>query len=484
MSATLRAGTGRQDISNYDLTVHDPLQVKALYLEQGGTSAVILTMDTISIGGGYDVEDGFLPELRRRLEQRTGIPGGHLLVNASHTHTPGRMLCSHAEQLERALAAIVQAQAGAVPVRFGAGRGIERRFGFNRTLRLRDGRQWTVRQSNPCPWDEEVATVAPHDPEVIVWRFDRMDGTPLAVLFNFGCHPLLGLPGHPVTANFPGFAAARLEKELGCGCQALFVQGAGGDVVEENFKDTGVRDARLPGQYLAETCADIWRGIAPVAEEPLRLIRREVAFPRRTDIPARMAALRERQREHLAGLRFTSLNFRAFLPLYLQHALNPAVPGGYGYRYQVEAARGEALQVQTDAKNRQDVQKYLSNLKSMEELAQIEDALGTLQFHQELINRLGAEAPSEILALRLGESALVSSATEMLSAVGMRLKRSSPFAVTMVSAYSNGYLHYGVPAEDYGLGGYESTECNLAPAWQACAEAVSGELLTALRQTP
>lgn len=483
MSVFLRVGTSRQDISNYNLSVHDPLWVKALYLEQDGTEAVILTMDTISIGGGYDVEDDFLPELRRRLERQIGLPGLNLLINASHTHTPGRMLCSHAEQLDRALTAICQARAGAEPVRFGSGSGQERRFGFNRTLRLQDGRQWTVRQSNPCPWDDDVASLAPHDPEVIVWRFDRMDGTPLAVLFNFGCHPLLGLPGYPITANFPGFAATRLEKELGHGCQALFLQGAGGDVVEENFKDTVVRDARIPGQYLAETCADIWRGINPEASVSLRLSNRAVVYPRRSDIFARMAALHAQQREHLAGLRFTSLNFRSFLPLYLQYGLNPAAPGAYGYRYRHESAHGEDLLMQTDVKNRQDLQKYLSNLKSMEELAQIEDALGTLQFHQDLIDRLGAEAPSEIFALRLGESALISSATEMLSAVGLRLKQSSPFARTIISAYSNGYLHYGVPAADYGLGGYESTECNLAPEWQAQCETASLDLLTRLRQT-
>ncbi|MBN1674898.1 MAG: hypothetical protein JXR37_27890 [Kiritimatiellae bacterium] len=41
---------------------------------------------------------------------------------------------------------------------------------------------------------------------------------------------------------------------------------------------------------------------------------------------------------------------------------------------------------------------------------------------------------------------------------------------TFVGAFSNGYLHYGPPADHYDRGGYEVTECLLAPDWQRIFE--------------
>lgn len=49
-----------------------------------------------------------------------------------------------------------------------------------------------------------------------------------------------------------------------------------------------------------------------------------------------------------------------------------------------------------------------------------------------------------------------------------------------MAAFSNGYLHYGAPAEYYDKGGYEVTECLLAPEWQAIYEAKAIELLNRL----
>ena len=86
---------------------------------------------------------------------------------------------------------------------------------MNRTLRLKNGQCWTVRHTNPCPPDEEVAGVGPIDPEIGILRIDRMDGRPLAVVYNFACHPLFGDPGGAVTANFPGVASQVIEENLG-----------------------------------------------------------------------------------------------------------------------------------------------------------------------------------------------------------------------------------------------------------------------------
>lgn len=84
---------------------------------------------------------------------------------------------------------------------------------------------------------------------------------------------------------------------------------------------------------------------------------------------------------------------------------------------------------------------------------------------------------------------------EMLAEVGFNVKRASPFARTYVISNSNGYLVtcYSPPASYYGRGGYEVTECLLAPEWEAVfMQALEGssrswpqtEVAAAGRRTP
>jgi hypothetical protein len=65
---------------------------------------------------------------------------------------------------------------------------------------------------------------------------------------------------------------------------------------------------------------------------------------------------------------------------------------------------------------------------------------------------------------------------------GLNLKKASPFKHTLVSAYTNGYMHYGAPADYYGKEGYEVTECLLASEWQRIYESKAVEIMNKLYQ--
>ena len=65
---------------------------------------------------------------------------------------------------------------------------------------------------------------------------------------------------------------------------------------------------------------------------------------------------------------------------------------------------------------------------------------------------------------------LITSTTEVLTEVALNIKNASPFEHTFIAAFSNGYIHYGPPAADYDKGGYEVTECFIAPDWQQIYE--------------
>ena len=165
-TGSLRAGVAKSDITTSEpgVKVNDPLYAKALVLDDGETKVVILAVDAVAIGGICDIQDDFLGKLRRRIEGELGVPAGHVLVNASHTHTPDRMVCEDAEQLSRTFDAVKRAMANMTPVTVGVGVGHEDRFVINRTLRLKSGLHWTIRHANPCPPDDEVDGLGPVDP--------------------------------------------------------------------------------------------------------------------------------------------------------------------------------------------------------------------------------------------------------------------------------------------------------------------------------
>ena len=64
----------------------------------------------------------------------------------------------------------------------------------------------------------------PVDLEYGLIRLDRADGTPLAVLFNYACHPVvLGPDNYEYSADYVGTACATVEEQLKIKC--LFLQG-------------------------------------------------------------------------------------------------------------------------------------------------------------------------------------------------------------------------------------------------------------------
>lgn len=473
---SLRAGVATCEITIHapDDTIRDPLYAKALVLDDGTTRAAIVTMDTTAIGGrdisrGYlpDVSDDFLPQLRGRVQAELDIPGGHVLVNASHTHPPGPLLCNDDQQLDRVFEIIRRAASDMTAVRMGAGSGREDRITINRGLQLRNGQTWTIRHANPCPPDDEVVAVGPIDPEIGVLRIDRLDGRPLAVVYNFACHLLFGDARGAITANFPGVASKLIEQTLGHGTVALFLQGAAGDVVDVLFKDFArPRDIEPLGVMLGLSTLQAWRSIA-TADVTLGVLSETIALPRRTDIPEQISQLQQEQEALLESLRGTTLNFRSFLPLYLQHKLHPEHPSDYSYRYLQEQALNQDSRIAMDAFTGRLVDKYLKNVLAMERLVVIREDLDTLRKHQQInADSASPTVAAEVQGIRIGDSVVITSPAELLVEVGLNLKQASPYEHTLVAPFSNGYLHYGIPAGAYGRGGYESMECLLAPQWQ------------------
>jgi len=308
-----------------------------------------------------------------------------------------------------------------------------------------------------------------------------LDGRPLAVVYNFASHLLLGSPKANITADFPGVTSQYLEENLGHDVMAFFLQGAGGDIAEVSKSD---RDHPVSshdfGTTLGQSVLKAYRDIKP-SPAGLQVIPAVVEFPLRTDIPDVVTALKREQAEMTASLRYTSLNFKAFLPLYLKYTLHPDFPAHWAYRYMQADQAGNIGFRAMDRRNRLAVEKYLDSLGSMEKMARNEEKIATLEKHQEVIEALGtATVPAEIQGIRIGDCVLIAAPMEVLAEIGFNVKKASPFKHTYIVSLANGYLHYAPPASYYPRGGYEVTECLLAPAWEEIFEGAAREILSAL----
>jgi len=454
--------------------IDDPLFVRALVLDDGSEKLVLITMDVTAIGARsisqyilIDSADDFMPNLRKRIEQELGIPGCNVSVSASHTHPPGRLLCDDGAQIDKTIEAIKKALQNMVPVTIGVGSGYENTLTVNRTMIMKDGTDYSWR---PEPPGDEIERLRPIDPEIGILRIDRLDGSPFAVVYNFASHLLVGCKKGKITADFPGVTSRYLEDNLGPDAMAFFLQGAGGDIMEAFYDD--LENPRGKYDFGNRLAQSVLKGYRKIATGPanLKIVTKHVQFPLRTDIPDVVAALKREQAE-----------IKAFLPLYLKYSLNPDYPSHSPYRYMQADDCGDDTFRTLDDQNRLQVKKYLDSIRTMELMAVNELKIATLEKHQEIIDEIGtATVPAEIKGIRIGDCVLIAAPMEVLSEVGFKVKKNSPFKYTYIVSNSNGYLHYSPPASYYARGGYEASECLLAPEWEKIFEKTVHEILKEL----
>ncbi|MBL8213757.1 MAG: hypothetical protein JNK87_23765 [Bryobacterales bacterium] len=469
--AALRAGAARVDITDREAgPVAEASYVKALAIEDGATRAVIVTVDAVAIGGIGRIDDGYLGRVRGAVERELGIPAKHILVNASHCHS---VIRRDVDALT--IEAVRQAWRALTPVRAGAGRGMEDRIQENRRMKLRDGRETDVRRAYAMPRDEDVVSTGPIDPEIGLLRLDRVDtGAPLAVVYLFAAHPIQGAPDNGNTADYPAFASRAIEENLGAGVLAFFVQGCAGDINPARYKNVHEpHDAEPLGNRLGLSALRGLRAIRTTEGATLRVVNETLALPRSSDTAARMAKLRARREELLKSLQGTTLNFKTFVTLYLEHQLSGGMPAYYAHGYLHEKDRGRQDLRTLDEENRAAIQAYLRNVETMEELTRLQTNLALIEQHHAEALKLPPTLEVEVAGLRIGDFRLVLFPGELTVQIGLNIKQRAPGPFTFVAGYSNGYIFYTPTAEQRRNPGYAQEDCDtlVAPEWQGLFEA-------------
>lgn len=243
----------------------DPLYARVLVLEAGDQRLAYVDLD---LGRTFNEKE--LAQLRQAAKQSSGIDD--LIVQAIHTHA-GPVLMDYypsgppaweTADLGKIEQAIHQAQESAVPARLGVGYG-RAYIGYNRWRANPDGKVTMI-------WNNAAqAPTAPVDPTVAVLRIDRMDGTPLAILVNYACHPVtFGSDNLQFSADFPGVMCKVVEQAFGGKPLAFFVQGAAGDInvyyAGTPVDDGAVQKRDWAGEHLGGAAARVAKRIQTKAD--------------------------------------------------------------------------------------------------------------------------------------------------------------------------------------------------------------------------
>lgn len=408
---------------------HDDLEITGLVLARDQEILVLLAADLT----GYDTV--MADRIRHEVGTAVGCSPSAVLINASHSHaapwarSDGAKLGgghdewtanerAYVDRLPFDFASVaLSAWRARAPARVSGGTGRVEALAVNRRERTEDGA--TILGWNPdLAIDEDVPTI----------RVDRLDGTPIATVTAFGCHPVVVGPEVAATGtDFVGPLRRRVE-ELRGGGVCIFLQGAAGNVLplEAFFDRQGPErpfGERL-GLEAAHSVADsdpIVRDVVRVpfgSVTPISLYRRTIA----ADQPPQPLAFRRRVLD---------------LPLLPP----PGTPELLAELAQREAELAAAVAQGASRARTNPITYHLNWLRSM--LARGDDLPGW------------RSSPGEVWAMRVGDCAVVGTPGEVFSEIGMRVRSASPFATTLFAGYCQGILGYVATAEEHPYGGYE-----------------------------
>jgi neutral ceramidase len=250
----------------------DPIEARVLAMSDGTRTVAFVTLDLC-----YPFDPPVMEEIRAAAR----ASADEVIFHASHTHS-GPTYAAAPEAVKHAIpriaAAIQSAVRSMTPVRIGNAWG-QTYLGFNRRYLAPDG-------SLEMFWRNEtkISTTFPVDPTVGVIRFDRTDGTPLAVLVHYACHPVvLGPENLDYSADYPGEMRRYIEQQLGG--MAFFLQGAPGDINPYYDKTTLIEDAvglmKQTGRKLGVEAARIAKTIRTAAPASPRIQTKTVVLEAR-----------------------------------------------------------------------------------------------------------------------------------------------------------------------------------------------------------
>ena len=420
---TFRAGAAVVDIVPQDFPIsmlgsfndrpatsaHDPLEVRAIVLDDGRTRMAIVVCDNCVI------PRELLEETKTLAAERTEIPAKRMLISATHTHTaPAVVVLSKIPVdarytkllVERIAEAITQAESRLEPAQAGWDVVPVPDQVFNRRWLMEEGAVAPnpfghvdkVRTNPPAGSPDLIRPAGPIDPDVTVFSLQDGRGKPLALLANYSLHYVGGVPSGQLSADYFGEFTRQIEQRLAPDAEprrfvGILSNGTSGDINNINFRQP--RQRREPFEQIRAVA----KSVADAAE---------LAYRRIDHSPKTTLAMAQREIE-----------------------LAVRKPN------EDELAQARAVIAKPNDEGLPRLARYYA--ESCIRLSEYPDTVKV-----------------QLQALRIGRLGIVAIPCEVFAEIGLEIKQLSPLQPTFTIELANGYNGYLPSPEQHALGGYET----------------------------
>jgi neutral ceramidase len=213
-----------EELGANSLGIHDSIYVRAIVIDNGVTKAALVTVS------GNQNEQSWKTSTER-MEKELGIPAKNVVISSTHSHSVGRI----ATVEEKIFTAVKMANAKLKPATIGWGKGVSY---INVKRDLIDPKTRT--------WWEGANYDGASDKTVYVISFAALDGTPIAVYYNYAMHAVIMGQYDMVSGDVPDATSGYIEDSYNNKIVAVWSAGASGDQNPIYFQQTfDLRDIRI-----------------------------------------------------------------------------------------------------------------------------------------------------------------------------------------------------------------------------------------------
>lgn len=439
---------GRVEVSQ---GVDDDLYGKILLLESGDTRVALVTLDILHL------DRMEMNRLREIVGRRIEVSPSKVMIGCTHTHSgpatkPNPLSSLSVKKQERLIdnwlgelrSSIDQIAAKAteelVDAKLRHGTDIVAGVSYNRRKKIPEGscmlimktaemkdavreqyRTWGMPSELIKKRAAPGIPTGPIDSELMVLRFETMNGDPVAILINFSCHPVTLGPGNLlISADYPGYLTRLIEEAENV--TTFFLQGASGDV-RPFYSERSFREAERIGMTLASAVLKTMKTLTPVpSDTKIRIASSVFELPLRR-IPSKEEA--ERLLNEKQGELKKAINAEDFRQV---RKLSEELMG-------LKQAAGQPVELPPEWLG-------VSPEKSVKQKLEVKPE---------------QERVCELQALLVGDVILIAVPGELFTELGLQIKkRARPSRVAVVTL-ANGSIGYIPTEEAYEEGGYEIT---------------------------
>jgi neutral ceramidase len=395
--------------------IHDELHARCLVLDNGETRLAFVVCDILGM------DRGVFDEARRLVVAETGMPGAHMIMSATHTHsavsalgkdrfTLNQPLDEYQKFVARRIAdGVRRAINNLAPARIGWGSGSEPREVFNRRWYMKPGTvpktpygetNDLVKMNPPRGSANLDRPAGPTDPEICLIAVQSLDGKPMALLANYSLHYVGGVGNGHVSADYFALFCDRIQQLLGADRQdppfvAMLSNGTSGNI--NNIDFANANPEKFP------------------------------PYGKMTQVADRVA--------------------QAALKAYQGIQWHDTVPLGGQLRELTVGTRHPTPQQLARAKA------IVAAPKPPERAATLEEIYAERALN---LNEYPPTITIPIQVLRVGDVAVGGVPCEVFVEIGLEYKKRSPFKSSFIMEIANGYFGYLPTPEHHKLGGYET----------------------------